>query len=84
MIEYICTYVSHVLLVNTIVEKFIKLMADNEVRTAIQLPTLAAEMFGGRDFWLEIRVIIILDIQEPLTDFNGNEAKKIKMANSKN
>ena len=25
----------------------------------------------------------ILDIQEPLTDFHGNEAKKIKMADSK-
>ena len=42
--------------------------------------TLPAEMFGGSDFWLETRVIIqiwpILDIQEPLTDFHGNEAKK--------
>ena len=37
-------------------------------------------MFGGSDFWLETRVIIkfrpILDIQEPLTDFHGDEAKK--------
>ena len=31
-------YVSHVLLVNTIVEKFIYLMADNEVKTAIHVP----------------------------------------------
>ena len=61
--------------------------------------TLGAEMFGGSDFWLETRVIIlaklevsipnpptenqlhfsfqpILDIQEPLTNFHGNEAKK--------
>ena len=34
-------------------------------------------MFGGSHFWLETRVIIkfrpILDIQEPLTDFHGNE-----------
>ena len=39
--------------------------------------TLPAEMFGGSDFWLETRVIIfrpILDIQEPLTDFHGNES----------
>jgi len=70
--------------------------------------TLGAEMFGGSDFWLETRVIIlaklevsipnpptenqvhfsfqpILDIQEPLINFHGNEAKKnfekkIKMA----
>ena len=39
--------------------------------------TLAAEMFGVGGFWLEIRVII-LDIQEPLTDFHRNEAKKMK------
>ena len=32
-------------------------------------------MFGGHDFWLETRVIT-LDMQEPLTDFHGNEAKK--------
>ena len=51
-------------------------MADNEVRKAIQVPTLAAEMFGGHDFWLETRVIT-LDMQEPLTDFHGNEAKQI-------
>ena len=32
--------------------------------------SLAAEMFGGTDFRP------ILYIQEPLTDFHGNEAKK--------
>jgi hypothetical protein len=40
--------------------------------------TLAAEIFGVGDFWLEIRVIIknFLDIQEPLTDFHRNKAKR--------
>ena len=34
-------------------------------------------MFGGSDFLLETRVIIqILDTQETLTNFHGDEAKK--------
>ena len=36
--------------------------------------TLPAEMFGGSDFWLETRPI--LDTQETLTNFHGDEAKK--------
>jgi hypothetical protein len=43
---------------------------------------LLAEMFGGSDFWLETRVII--DTQETLTNFHGDEAKKkSKMADPK-
>jgi hypothetical protein len=36
-------------------------------------------MFGVGDFWLEIKSSKfhpIFDIQEPLTDFHGEEAKK--------
>ena len=44
-------------------------------------------MFGVGDFWLETRVIIKISTQETLTDFHGNETKKIfhffKMADSK-
>ena len=53
------------------------------------LSTLAAEMFCGSYFWLETRVILkisthsVLNIQEHLTDFHGNEANKIQMADSK-
>ena len=43
--------------------------------------TLGPEMFGVGDFWLETRVIIkistILATQETLTDFHGDEAKKV-------
>ena len=39
--------------------------------------TLGAEMCGLGDFWLETELIIkfrpILDSQEPLTDYHGNE-----------
>ena len=44
----------------------------------LQIPfkerTLGAEIFGVGNFWLEF--CPILDIQEPLTDFHSNGAKK--------
>ena len=49
---------------------------------------MGAKMFGVGDFLLETRVIIkirpILDIQEPLTDFHGNEAFFFSFYDSKN
>ena len=52
----------------------------NEVKVTLELHlkfhklTLAAEIFGVGNFWLEF--CPILDIQEPLTDFHSNGAKK--------
>ena len=37
-------------------------------------------MFGGSDFWLKTSVIIQISTQETLTNFHGDEAKKLNFS----
>ena len=56
-----------------------KIMIDFRINFFYQLHTQAAEMFGVGDSWLKTRLNIKIlshpDIQEPFTDFHGDEAK---------